>query len=52
VPPDFYLFEPFKYFFLGKRFEDQNAFQRKTLVQYLTSLGKKHYIEGMFKLVK
>jgi hypothetical protein len=35
----------------GSRFEDQNALQ-KTVVQYLASLGKEHYHEGMFKLVK
>jgi hypothetical protein len=51
VSLDFYLFGPFKNFLSGKRFEDQNALQ-KTVVQYFTSLGKEHYREGMFKLVK
>jgi hypothetical protein len=37
--------------FYQKRFEDQNALQ-KTVVQYFTSLGKKHYCEEMFELVK
>jgi hypothetical protein len=51
APSDFYLFRPFKNFLLRKRFEDQNALQR-TIVQYLKSLGKEHYREGMFKLEK
>jgi hypothetical protein len=51
VPSDFYLLRPFKNFLSRKRFDDQNALQ-KTVVQYFTSLGKEHYCEGMFKLVK
>jgi hypothetical protein len=35
----------------GKRSEDQNAF-RKTVVQYLISLGKEHHCEKMFQLTK
>jgi hypothetical protein len=35
----------------GSSFEDQNALQ-KTVMQHFTSLGKEHYREGMFKLVK
>jgi hypothetical protein len=51
VLSDFYLFRPFKNFLSGKRFEDQNTLQ-KTVVQYFKSLGKEHYHEGMFKLLK
>jgi hypothetical protein len=51
VSSDFYLFGPFKNFLSGKRYEDQNTLQ-KTVVQYVTSLGKEHYREGLFKLVK
>jgi hypothetical protein len=39
-----------KTFYQGKRFEDQNALQ-KAVVQYLKSLGKELFCEGMFKLV-
>jgi hypothetical protein len=35
----------------GKRLEDQNALQKR-VVQYFTSLEKKHYHEEMFKFVK
>jgi histone-lysine N-methyltransferase SETMAR len=51
APSDFCLFEAFRNFLSGKRIEDQNALQ-KTVVQYYTSLGKKHYLEETFKLVK
>jgi histone-lysine N-methyltransferase SETMAR len=51
APSDLYLFKPFKNFLSGKSFEGQNTMQ-KTIVQYFTSLGKEHYREGIFKLVK
>jgi hypothetical protein len=51
VPLHFYLFGPFMDFLSGKRFEGQNTIQ-KTVVQYFKSLGKEHYCEGVFKLVK
>jgi hypothetical protein len=51
VPSDLYLFGPVKNFLLGKGFENQNSLQ-KTVAQYFTTLGKEHYHEGMFKLVK
>jgi hypothetical protein len=46
VPSDFYLFGPFKNYLSGRRFDDQNTLQT-TVVRYFTSLGKKHYHEGM-----
>jgi hypothetical protein len=36
---------------IRKKFEDQNTLQ-KTVAKYFTFLGKEHYCEGMFKLVK
>jgi hypothetical protein len=38
-------------FLSEKMFEDQNAVQERVL-QYITSLGREHYCEGMFNLVK
>jgi histone-lysine N-methyltransferase SETMAR len=49
APSDFHLFGPFKNISSGKRFEDQNDFQ-KTVVQYFTSLGKDHYRKGMLDI--
>jgi hypothetical protein len=39
VPSDFYLFRPFKNFFGGQIFEEQNSLQ-KPVVHYFTALGK------------
>jgi hypothetical protein len=50
APSDFYLFGTFKNFLSGKRFGPKRI--AKTVVQYYTSLGKEHYREGTFKLLK
>jgi hypothetical protein len=47
APSDFYLFGPFKNF-LSRKSLRTKTHCKKTVVQYFTSLGKEHYLEGIF----